>query len=361
MSQTLAVSPSSREKILEVAEAHFARRGFSGVGLREVAVAAGLGKSSLFHHFESKAQLYFEVLERVLGRIQERLQPALAQAGEPASPARGLGRRAGRRAGRAPGHRAGCCCAGWSRKTTFPRRAAARGAARRAAARRDPPGHPRPAARGHRAGRLPQGVGAAHRADADRRHRLPLRVGRDRREHHGPPAALGRGRSPAQAGASQSVAARARGAPRRLKPRGGDHGQAAPGPPQALRGVRGDRVRRHRRDRAAARPDRRRRAHAAALDLGVRQRGGRAALALREGQGEPVERRARPRLVAPLLQGRMADESAGLDARQRAPADGARRGHPEGRHVRRDQLRALAAPARRAGGAPALRPARGRI
>jgi TetR/AcrR family transcriptional regulator len=84
MTQSLPVpspiSPTSREKILEVAEAHFARRGFSGVGLREVAVAAGLGKSSLFHHFESKAQLYFEVLERVLGRIQERLQPALAQA-----------------------------------------------------------------------------------------------------------------------------------------------------------------------------------------------------------------------------------------------------------------------------------------
>ena len=83
MRRTLVASPSSREKILEVAEAHFARRGFSGVGLREVAVAAGLGKSSLFHHFESKAQLYFEVLERVLGRIQERLEPALAQ---PAGP-----------------------------------------------------------------------------------------------------------------------------------------------------------------------------------------------------------------------------------------------------------------------------------
>jgi TetR/AcrR family transcriptional regulator len=78
-----AAAPSSREKILEVAEAHFARRGFSGVGLREVAEAAGLGKSSLFHHFESKLQLYFEVLERVLGRIQERLAPALASRAAP--------------------------------------------------------------------------------------------------------------------------------------------------------------------------------------------------------------------------------------------------------------------------------------
>jgi TetR/AcrR family transcriptional regulator len=49
---------SSRDKILEVAEALYARRGFAGVGMREVAEAAGLGKSSLFHHFRSKAQLY---------------------------------------------------------------------------------------------------------------------------------------------------------------------------------------------------------------------------------------------------------------------------------------------------------------
>jgi AcrR family transcriptional regulator len=83
MRSALDASPSSREKILEVAEAHFARRGFSGVGLREVAAAAGLGKSSLFHHFTSKAQLYFEVLERVLGRIQARLAPALASPAPP--------------------------------------------------------------------------------------------------------------------------------------------------------------------------------------------------------------------------------------------------------------------------------------
>ena len=83
MPDPLSASPSSREKILEVAEAHFARRGFSGVGLREVAKAAGLGKSSLFHHFHGKAQLYFEVLERVLARIQERLEPALARTAPP--------------------------------------------------------------------------------------------------------------------------------------------------------------------------------------------------------------------------------------------------------------------------------------
>lgn len=73
----------SREKILEVAEALFARRGFAGVGLREVAETAGLGKSSLFHHFESKVQLYFAVLGRVLARIEESLRPVLAAGGAP--------------------------------------------------------------------------------------------------------------------------------------------------------------------------------------------------------------------------------------------------------------------------------------
>jgi AcrR family transcriptional regulator len=77
-------APGSREKILDVAEALFARHGYAAVGMREVASAVGLGKSSLFHHFRGKSQLYFEVLGRVLGRIQERLAPVLAAGGDPA-------------------------------------------------------------------------------------------------------------------------------------------------------------------------------------------------------------------------------------------------------------------------------------
>jgi len=75
---------SSRDKILDVAEALFARRGYAGVGMREVADAARLGKSSLFHHFRGKTQLYFEVLGRVLERIEERIDPIFAVPGEPA-------------------------------------------------------------------------------------------------------------------------------------------------------------------------------------------------------------------------------------------------------------------------------------
>jgi TetR/AcrR family transcriptional regulator len=75
-----SVDATSRGKILDVAEALFAQRGFAGVGLREVAQQVGLGKSSLFHHFPTKLALYDEVLVRVLERVEARLAPALAGA-----------------------------------------------------------------------------------------------------------------------------------------------------------------------------------------------------------------------------------------------------------------------------------------
>ena len=81
--QTVPQAPSSREKILDVAEALYSRSGFSAVGMREVATAAGLGKSSLFHHFPSKDSLYFQVIERVLGRIAERIMPIFDSEGSP--------------------------------------------------------------------------------------------------------------------------------------------------------------------------------------------------------------------------------------------------------------------------------------
>jgi len=80
----LQAEPTSREKILDVAEALFARRGFAGVGLREVAQEVGLGKSSLFHHFASgKQQLYNEVLIRVQSRNHERTSLTLRPEGSP--------------------------------------------------------------------------------------------------------------------------------------------------------------------------------------------------------------------------------------------------------------------------------------
>jgi AcrR family transcriptional regulator len=78
-----APEPSSRDRILDAAETLFAKRGYAGIGLSEVAEVVGLGKSSLFHHFKSKPQLYAAVAGRILARIEERLVRSLARGGDP--------------------------------------------------------------------------------------------------------------------------------------------------------------------------------------------------------------------------------------------------------------------------------------
>jgi AcrR family transcriptional regulator len=83
MAQTAVIEIASREKILDAAEALFARRGCAGVGMREVAEVAGLGKSSLFHYFKSKAELYAAVVGRILDLFDRSLTAALAAGGDP--------------------------------------------------------------------------------------------------------------------------------------------------------------------------------------------------------------------------------------------------------------------------------------
>jgi len=83
MGQPAITEVGSRDKILDAAEDLFARRGFAGIGMREVAEAAGLGKSSLFHHFKSKVELYAAVVARILDHIDVRLTAALAAGGDP--------------------------------------------------------------------------------------------------------------------------------------------------------------------------------------------------------------------------------------------------------------------------------------
>lgn len=75
---------ASRDKILDCAEQLFARRGFAGIGLAEVAETVGLRKSTLFHHFSSKAEIYAAVVARILRRFEEQLNRELARGGTPA-------------------------------------------------------------------------------------------------------------------------------------------------------------------------------------------------------------------------------------------------------------------------------------
>ncbi|WP_433519984.1 TetR/AcrR family transcriptional regulator [Nonomuraea sp. CA-143628] len=49
----------------------FASRGYGTVGLSQIVAAAGVTKGALYHHFESKADLFRTVLEQVQGEVAE--------------------------------------------------------------------------------------------------------------------------------------------------------------------------------------------------------------------------------------------------------------------------------------------------
>jgi AcrR family transcriptional regulator len=56
---------STRDAILDAAERHFARHGFAGASMREVAAAAGLrNQASVYHYFRNKRALYEAALRR---------------------------------------------------------------------------------------------------------------------------------------------------------------------------------------------------------------------------------------------------------------------------------------------------------
>jgi TetR/AcrR family transcriptional regulator len=60
---------ATRERLLLAAESLFARKGFDGTRLREVAQLAGATVPLLCHHFGSKDALYESVLDRGMARI----------------------------------------------------------------------------------------------------------------------------------------------------------------------------------------------------------------------------------------------------------------------------------------------------
>src|SRR5512144_2385342 len=60
-----------RDQVLRAAEALFARGGYHGVGLREIAARVGIRAPSLFKHFPSKQALYNAVLVSIFDRLLE--------------------------------------------------------------------------------------------------------------------------------------------------------------------------------------------------------------------------------------------------------------------------------------------------
>ena len=73
-------APARREQLLAVGLEVFARQGFHGTSMNDVADAAGVTKPVLYQHFSSKNELYLEVLRDIGGRLRDELGKAVADA-----------------------------------------------------------------------------------------------------------------------------------------------------------------------------------------------------------------------------------------------------------------------------------------
>lgn len=66
MSQT-----DTKKRILDVAAAQFAERGFNGTSLRNIMREAGVNVAAAHYHFGSKDVIYRAVIDRFVGRVSE--------------------------------------------------------------------------------------------------------------------------------------------------------------------------------------------------------------------------------------------------------------------------------------------------
>jgi AcrR family transcriptional regulator len=77
-----AESVRTQERILDRAERLFARKGYRGVSLRELALAAGVRPFTIQHHFGSKLGLYQAVLNRWDPEVQVRVSRIAEKGGD---------------------------------------------------------------------------------------------------------------------------------------------------------------------------------------------------------------------------------------------------------------------------------------
>lgn len=60
---------ASRERLVAAAREAFGKQGYEATSVAEILQAAAVAKGSLYHHFETKAALFDEVLDREVERI----------------------------------------------------------------------------------------------------------------------------------------------------------------------------------------------------------------------------------------------------------------------------------------------------
>lgn len=73
--QTLS---TSKQAILDAAQALLARHGYAGLSMRELALESGLAKATIYHYFQDKEEIFRQVLARDMQTVHEHLMRAMA-------------------------------------------------------------------------------------------------------------------------------------------------------------------------------------------------------------------------------------------------------------------------------------------
>jgi len=80
MSDKKKTSKGTREKILDTATKIFARKGFDGARVDEIAQKAGVNKALIYYYFKSKEEILEEIMKRFLEESLQRKQSLLERA-----------------------------------------------------------------------------------------------------------------------------------------------------------------------------------------------------------------------------------------------------------------------------------------
>lgn len=75
---------SRRAQLLQCAKAVFAERGYHAAGIADIIAAAGVARGTFYFHFESKRQIFDEILDNLLADIDRRI--AVIEVGAAAAP-----------------------------------------------------------------------------------------------------------------------------------------------------------------------------------------------------------------------------------------------------------------------------------
>src|SRR5437763_16805529 len=83
----------SRQEILRTAARLFQQRGYDATSMNDVAAALKLSKGGLYHHFQSKDEILFEIMDHAMEITQERVITPVRAIADPDERLRALIRR----------------------------------------------------------------------------------------------------------------------------------------------------------------------------------------------------------------------------------------------------------------------------